>query len=151
MLGLDRLLAVEQCVEKREPDDVRLGAGGQLAVETVCGLGQLRVGMPPQLARVRGERDLAGGVGVLEHAGEVAPEAGAFQRLRVAAFGQQPDTSDGREDEPVQEPVGDLDGGGVAAQLGLGDVPDDRDVRLGGARWRGASQQRERPSVPRRA
>ena len=58
MLGLDRLLAVEQCVEKREPDDVRLGAGGELAVETGCGLGQLRVGLPPQLARVRRELTL---------------------------------------------------------------------------------------------
>ena len=82
------------------------------------------------------ERDFAGGVGVLEHAGEVAAEAGAFERIGIAAFGQQPDASDRGEDEPVQEPVGDLDGGGVAPQFGLGDVPDDRDVRLGGARGR---------------
>ena len=69
----------------------------------------------------------------LQDGGEVAGKAGAFERVGVAAFGQQPDAADRREQEPVQESVGELDGGGVAAQLGLGDVPDDRDVR---ARWR---------------
>ena len=64
MLGLDGLLSVEQRVEEREPDDVRFGAGGELAEETVGGLGELRVGVPPQLARVGGECDFAGGVGV---------------------------------------------------------------------------------------
>ena len=52
MLGLDGLLSVEQRVEEREPDDVRFGAGGELAGQPVGGLGELRVGVPPQLARV---------------------------------------------------------------------------------------------------
>ena len=72
MLGLDGVLSVEQRVDEREADRVRFGAGGELAGEPVGGLGELRVGVPPQLARVGGERDSAGGVGVLEHAGEVA-------------------------------------------------------------------------------
>ena len=59
MLGLDGLLSVEQRVEEREPDHVRFGAGGELAEETVGGLGELRVDVPPQLARVGGERDSA--------------------------------------------------------------------------------------------
>jgi hypothetical protein len=46
---------------------------------------------------------------------KVAAEAGARQRVGVTAFGEQPDATDGREDEAVQEPVGDLDGGGVTA------------------------------------
>ena len=58
MLGLDRLLSVEQRVEQREPDDVRFGAGGELSGEPVGGLGELRVGVPPELAGVGGERDL---------------------------------------------------------------------------------------------
>jgi hypothetical protein len=149
MFWLDGVLAVEQRVEEREPDGVCFGAGGELAEQPVCGLGELRVELPPQLAGGRGECDLPGGAGVREHAGEVAAQAGAFQRFGVAAFGQQPDPADGREDEAVQEPVSDLDDGGVAAQLGLGDVADDRDVRAGGARGRGAGQQRERPSVLR--
>ena len=54
MLGFDLGLSVEQCVEEREPDDVCFGAGGELSEETVGGLGELRVGVPPQLARGRG-------------------------------------------------------------------------------------------------
>ncbi|MGH8300561.1 MAG: hypothetical protein ACRET5_03745, partial [Steroidobacteraceae bacterium] len=41
--------------------------------------------------------------------------------------------------------------GGVSAQFVLGDVPDDRDVRAGGARRRGAGQDRERATVPARS
>ena len=52
VLGLDRLLSVEQRVEEREPDRVCFGAGGELAGEPVGGLGELRVGVPPQLASV---------------------------------------------------------------------------------------------------
>jgi hypothetical protein len=69
MLGLDGLLSVEQGVEEREPDEVCFGAGGEVAEKAVGGLGGLRVGVPPQLAGVRVERELPGGVGVLEHAG----------------------------------------------------------------------------------
>ena len=87
VLGLDRLLSVEQRVEEREADDVRFGAGGELSEETVGGLGELRVELPPQLAGVGGERDFPGGLGVCEHAGEVAAQAGAFQWVGVAAFG----------------------------------------------------------------
>jgi hypothetical protein len=47
VLGLDRLLSVEQRVDEREPDHVCFGAGGELAEETVGGLGELRVGVPP--------------------------------------------------------------------------------------------------------
>ena len=109
---------------------------------------ELRVGVPPQLARVAGECDLAGGVGVASTLGAAA-QAGAFRagrgrRLRAAA------EPGGRLQDAVEESVGDLDGGGVTAQFGLGDVPDDRDVRLGGTCGRGAGQQRERPTVPGR-
>jgi hypothetical protein len=57
MFGLDGLLSIEQRVEEREADDVRFGAGGELAVQTVGGLGELRVGVPPQLSRVGVECD----------------------------------------------------------------------------------------------
>jgi hypothetical protein len=39
----------------------------------------------------------------------------------------------------------------VAGELGLGDVADDRDVRLGGGRRGGPCEQRERSAVPRGA
>ena len=107
--------------------------------------------MPPQLSGVVGERDLPAGVGVLQGRGEVLLQAGPFERFGVAAFGQQPDAAARDDQEPVQESVGELDGGGVAGELGLGDVADDRDVRAGGGRRRGPGQQRERPAVPRRA
>ena len=58
---MDRVLSVEQGVDEREPDDVRFGAGGERSEETVGGLGELRVELPPQLARGRGERDLPDG------------------------------------------------------------------------------------------
>ena len=70
---------------------MRFSAGGDVPGEPVERLGELWVGVPPQLARVRGERDLAAGVGVLQRRGEVLLKAGAFQRFGVAAFGQQPD------------------------------------------------------------
>ena len=66
MLGLDAALAVEQRVEEREADRVRLGAGGEIAGEPVGGLGELRVGVPPQLAGGAVELELPGGLCVLE-------------------------------------------------------------------------------------
>lgn len=101
VLGSDLSLCVEQRVEEREPDDVRFGAGGELPGRPVLRLGQLWVELPPQLARVSGERDLAGGLRVLEGAGQVAAEAGAFERVGVAALWEQSDAADGREDESV--------------------------------------------------
>ena len=74
VLGVDLGLAVEQRVEEREADRVRLGAGGDVPGEPVERLGELRVGVPPQLPRVRGERDLPAGVGVLQDRGEVSAE-----------------------------------------------------------------------------
>ncbi len=43
VLRCDLALPVEQRVDEREPDRVRLGAGGELSEETVDGLGELRV------------------------------------------------------------------------------------------------------------
>ena len=105
VLGADRVGRVEQRVEEREPDDVCFGAGGELAGEPIGGLGELWVGVPPFLAGVGGELDLTGGAGVLERGREVAREPGVFERVWVAAFGEQPDASDGEEQEPVQQPL----------------------------------------------
>ena len=69
----------------------------------------------------------------------------------VAAFGEQALAAAGDEEDAVEVAVGELDRGGVAAQLVLGDVTDHRDVRAGGTRRRGAGQDRERPAVPRGA
>ena len=82
VLGLDLGLAVEQCVDQREADGVRFGAGGDVPGEPVERLGELRVGVPPQLSRVGGEPDLALGVGVLQDRGEVLLKAGPFERVR---------------------------------------------------------------------
>ena len=82
VLWADRGGAVEQRVDQREADGVCLGAGGELAGEPVGGLGELRVGMPPQLACVLGELDAAGALGVLERGREVAGEPGVFERVR---------------------------------------------------------------------
>jgi hypothetical protein len=87
VFGFDGLLSVEQGVEEREPDDVRFGAGGELAEEPVRGMGELRVDVPPQLASVSVQREPAGGSCVGEDGGEVAAKAGVFQRVGVTAFG----------------------------------------------------------------
>ena len=50
VLGLDLALAVEQRIEKREADRVRLSAGSELSGEPVGRLGELRVVCAPQLA-----------------------------------------------------------------------------------------------------
>ena len=61
MWGGDLAFAVGEGVEEREPDDVRLGAGGDLRDDPVVRLGrELSVGVMPQLARVIVERNLAG-------------------------------------------------------------------------------------------
>ena len=54
VLGADLVLAVEQRVDQREADRVRFSAGGDVAGKPVVRLGELRVGVPPQLPRVRG-------------------------------------------------------------------------------------------------
>ena len=81
--------------------------------------------------------------------GEVLPQAGAFQGFGVAAFGEQPRAGT-PDQEAVEESVGELDGGGVPGELGLGDVADDRDVRAGGGRRRGPGQAARVATVPRR-
>ena len=96
MFGPDGLLSVEQRVDKREADDVRFGAGGELPGQAVGGLGELRVEPPPQLARVRGERDFAGGVGgastlvrqrarPVPFSGSGSPPSGSSRTRRTAA------------------------------------------------------------------
>ena len=59
--GGDLALAVGEGVDEREPDHVRLSAGGDLADDSVAGLrSELAIGVMPQLTRVRVEPDLAG-------------------------------------------------------------------------------------------
>ena len=82
-------LAVGEGVDERESDRVRLGARGDLADDPVVGLGELLVGAMPELAGIGVEADLAGGLGVFEGRGEQAGQAGAGERVAVAAFGQQ--------------------------------------------------------------
>ncbi len=63
--------------------------------------------------------------------------------------GSSRDASAADEQEPVQQPVGELDGGDVVAQLGGGDVPDDGDVRVwwrGPARCGSAARAGDRPT-----
>jgi len=72
---------------------------------------------------------------VLDRAAEHAREAGAVERVAVAALGQQLGAPTGDQQKAVEQAVSELDRGEVVAQLGLGDVPDQRDVRVGGARY----------------
>ena len=115
VLGLDLALAVEQRVDEREADRVRLGAGGELAGDPVGGLGELRVGVPPQLARGVIELELTGRLGVSKDGGELAGQAAVLERVWVAAFGQQPDPAAADDHEAIEEAVGDLDAGRVAS------------------------------------
>jgi len=68
-------------------------------------LGELAVGVVPELAGVLVEVDLPGGLGVLEGRGEQAGEAGGGERVGVAAFGQQALASAGDEQDAVQVAV----------------------------------------------
>jgi hypothetical protein len=86
-----------------------------------------------------------------ERVREAAVEPGGLERVGVAAFGEQPDAAAGDQDEAVEQSVGELDRLDVVLQLGLGDVADHSNVRVGGARRGGACQDRQRPSVPRGA
>ena len=72
--GSDLLFAVGEGVDQREPDGVRLGAGGDLAEHARERLGELPVGVMPALAGVTVEADLPGGLGVFEDLGEQAGE-----------------------------------------------------------------------------
>jgi hypothetical protein len=108
-------LAVGEGVDEREADCVRFGASGDLADDPVVGLCELSVGVMPELAGVRVEADLAGGLGVFESRGEQPRQAGAVERVVVAAFGQQALSSAGDEEDAVEIAVGELDRGGVAA------------------------------------
>src|SRR5450755_1367226 len=90
---------------------------------------------------------LGGGEGCLEP----AVQAGAFERVGVAAFGQQSDAAAAEQQKAVQQPVGKLDGVDVMLQLDGGDVTDHRDMRVGRAGGRGPGEDRERATVPCRA
>lgn len=136
MCGRDRGGAVDERVDEREPDRVRLGARVERAGDPGVGFGQPRVGVPPQLARVGVEAQLARAPGGGQVASEPLGERRAFKRVPPPAFGQQPDATAGDQEEAVEEAVGELDGGGVVAQLGGGDVADDADVRGGRGRGR---------------
>jgi hypothetical protein len=70
VLGSDLGGAVGECVEEREADHVRLSAGGDLADDPVLWLGELLVGVMPELAGVRVETNLPGLAGVLQRRGE---------------------------------------------------------------------------------
>ena len=114
VLRADLLLGVGEGVEEREADRVRLGAGGDLSEHAGEGSGELAVGVMPELAGVRVQADVAGGLGVLEGRGEQAGEAGAVEGVVVAAFGQQALAAAGDDQDAVQVAVGELDRGGVA-------------------------------------
>ena len=127
---------------------MRLGAGGDLSEHAGQGLGELAVGVMPELASGRVQVDFASGLGVLESCCEQFGEAGAVEGVVVAAFGQEALAAAGDDQDAVQIAVGELDRGRVATQLVLGDVADQRDVRACGARRRCAGQDRERPTIP---
>ena len=58
MLKPDHVRAIEQRVDQREADGVRLGARGRGAGEPSLAAGQLVVGGDPPLARLRVEGDV---------------------------------------------------------------------------------------------
>ncbi len=101
----DLSLPVGEGVEEREADRVRLGAGGDLADDSGLGLGELSVGVVPQLAGVVVEAQLASLLGALNGRGELAGQAGVLERVVVAAFGQQSLSSAGDEQEAVAMPT----------------------------------------------
>ena len=150
VFGVDLALAVGERVDEREADHVRFGARQQRAGDPgVLGGRELRVGVVPELAGVRGEAHAAGGAGVCDRAAEHAGQAGAVKRVGAAAFGEQAGAATGAEHEPVRQAVGELDLREVVAQLGLGDVTDQRDVRFARAGGRGAGQQLQAAGHPR--
>jgi len=57
----------------------------------------------------------------------------------------------GDRQEPVQQPVGDLDAADVVGELGGGDVADHGQMGGGGPSGGGAGEQGKGPCVPRRA
>ena len=57
-------------------------------------------------------------MGVLSVAGSRRSRPVSFERVGVAAFGQQPDAAAAEQQEAVQQPVGELDGVDVVSQLG---------------------------------
>jgi hypothetical protein len=116
--GRDRSGAVDQGVEQREADRVGFGACADRAGDPGLGLGEPGVGVPPQLASVVVELQLAGAAGGSEVLGESVFERRVVERVVLAAFGQQPDAAAGDQQEAVEEAVGEFDGAGVVAQLG---------------------------------
>lgn len=91
VLGTDRVGAVGEGVDQREPDRVCFGAGRDLRDDPVVRFGrELSVGVVPELARVGVESDLPGGACLFQGGGEQAVQAGGVERVGVAAFGQQP-------------------------------------------------------------
>ena len=86
VLRADLSFAVGEGVEKRGPDGMRLGAGGDLAEHAGDGAGELAVGVVPQLAGIGVQADIASGLGVFESRGEQGGEAGAGEGVVVASF-----------------------------------------------------------------
>ena len=132
---------------------VRLRLGVRMGAERAGDTGGVRdcellVGVVPQFACLLVQAEAAGGAGVLDRAAEHGGQAGAVKRVSVAAFGEQAGSPAGAEHESIGEPVGELDVREVVAQLVLGDVPDQRDVRLARSRGGGAGQQLQRPAIP---
>lgn len=62
----DLSFAVGEGVEEREPDGVRLGAGGYLPEHAWERLGEPAVGVVPALAGIGVQAEFSGGPGVLE-------------------------------------------------------------------------------------
>ena len=90
VLRADLALAIGECVDEREADRVRFGAGGDLADDPGLRLGELAVGVMPELAGVVVEAQLAGVARVSDGGGEEAVQAAAVRagrggRLRAAA------------------------------------------------------------------
>lgn len=79
-------LAVGEGVDEREADRVCFGAGGDLADDPVAGLGELLVGVMPELSGVGVEADLPGGLGVCERRGEQAGQTAVVERVVVTAL-----------------------------------------------------------------
>jgi len=104
--GADLAFAVGEGVDEREPDDVRLGAGGDLRDDLVLRFGrELAVGVMPQFTRVGVQADVAGCACLVQGGGEQAIETGALQRVGITALGQQSLPAAGDQQQAVAMPT----------------------------------------------
>lgn len=101
----DLSLTVGERVGECEADDVCFGAGGNLAQDAGLGLGELVVGLVPELSSLGVEADVSGGLGAGEGLGEQIGEAGGGEGVVVAAFGEQALTSAGDDQDAVEVAV----------------------------------------------